>query len=76
MQHLRFGPRNLAVSHHADLMPRCFADGKRILTKGIFGRGIDGSRVALDAAIVLGDSYNGRDATVTRGAQSNLPNRL
>jgi len=79
MHHLRFGPRNLAVSHHADVMPRCFAggaDGKRILEKGIVGRGIDDSHVVVDAAVVVGDSCNGRDATVTRGAQSNLRKRL
>jgi len=76
MHHLRFGPRNLAVSHHADVMPRCFADGKRIFEKGIVGRGIDDGHVVVDAAVVLGDSCNGRDATVTRGAQSNLRKRL
>lgn len=52
------------------------SDGKRILEKGIVGRGIDDSHVVVDAAVVVGDSCNGRDATVTRGAQSNLRKRL
>jgi len=52
------------------------SDGKRILEKGIVGRGIDDSHVVVEAAVGVGDSCNGRDAIVTRGAQSNLRKRL